>query len=170
LTQRAYLGGLDANACIEHAYPAFVEQNLAGRPISSWRDEELSEFCRHYNAGWAVCRSPAAIARFQAWLGTDPLITVSGSPPVCLYRLPARSFVLKGQARLLDADSRHIALADVIPEDGQIVVSMHYQAGLRVSPKKVQIEREPDPCDPIPFIRLRMPGPVSRLTLTWQEP
>src|SRR5205823_8611891 len=26
LTDRAYLGGLDANACIEHAYAAFVEQ------------------------------------------------------------------------------------------------------------------------------------------------
>jgi hypothetical protein len=170
LTQRAYLGGLDANAGIEHAYPAFVEQNLAGRPISSWGDEELAEFCRHYNAGWAVCRSPEAIRRFQAWLGTDPVVSVSGSPPACLYQLPARSFVLKGQARFLDADGRHIALADVIPEDGRIVLSMHYQAGLRVSPNRVLIEREPDPCDPIPFVRLRMPGPVSRLTLTWQEP
>lgn len=169
-TKRAYLGGLDANACIEHAYPAFVDQNLAGRPIGSWRNEELDEFCRHYNAGWAVCRSPAAVGRFQAWLGTDSFVTVPGSPPFCLFQLPPRSFVLQGQARLVQADCRHIALADVIPEDGKVVLSLHYQAGLRVSPSRVQLEKEPDAYDPIPLIRLRMPGPVARLTLTWQEP
>jgi hypothetical protein len=170
LTERTYLGGLEANACIEHTYPALVDQNLAGRPLGSWRDEALAEFCRHYNAGWAVCRSPAAAARFRAWLGTDPIVTIPGSPPVCLYQLPARSFILKGQARLLSADCRHIALADIDPEDGIIVLSMHYQAGLRVSPSRVQIEKEPDPYDPIPFIRLRVPGTVARLTLTWQRP
>jgi len=169
-TSRAYLSGLDANACIEHAYPAFVEQNLAGRPICSWRDDELAEFCRHYNAGWAVCCSPAAIARFQSWLGKGPVATISGAPPVCLYQLPPCSFILKGQARLLHVDAGHIALADLTPEDGQVVLSMHFQSGLRASPSRVQLEREPDPCDPIPFIRLRMSGPVARLTLTWREP
>ena len=171
LTGRAYLGGLDANACIEHAYPAFVELKLAGRPISSWRDEELSEFCRHYNAGWAVCRSPAAIARFHDWLGTDPIATIAGSPPASLYELQPRSFILKGHARLLSADARHIALADVDPEDGKVVLSLHHQPGLRASPSsRVQIEKEPDPYDPVPFIRLRLPGPVARLTLTWRPP
>jgi hypothetical protein len=170
LTERAYLGGLDANAGIEHAYPTFVEQSLAGRPISSWRDEELTDFCRHYNAGWAVCRSPAATARFRAWLGADPIFTIAGSSPISIYQLPARSFILKGQARLLHADYRHIALADLIPEDGKVVLSLHYQAGWQVSPNRVQIDKEPDPYDPIPFIRLRLPGPVARLTLTWQPP
>jgi hypothetical protein len=84
--------------------------------------------------------------------------------------LPASAFILKGQARLLSADCRHIALADLDPEDGEIVLSMHYQAGLQVSPSRVRIEKEPDPYDPIPFIRLRVPGPVARLTLTWQPP
>jgi hypothetical protein len=170
LTERAYLGGLDANACIEHTYPSFVDQKLAGRPIAGWRDEELHEFCHRYNAGWAVCRSPAALARFRDWLGTEPIATVSGSSPAYLYQLPQDSFILKGRAQFLYADWRSIALADVTPEDGKVVLSMHYQAGLRVSPSRVQIEKEPDPYDPIPFIRLRVPGPVARLTLTWQPP
>jgi hypothetical protein len=170
LTDRAYLGGLDANACIEHAYPGLVEQKLAGRPIASWRDEELRDFCHHYNVGWAVCRSPVAAARFRAWLGTEPTATISGSSPVYLFELPPGSFVLKGRAQFLHADWRHIALADVIPEEGIVILSMHYQAGLRVSPSRVQIEKEPDPYDPIPFVRLRVPGPVARLTLTWQPP
>jgi hypothetical protein len=170
LTDRAYLSGLDANACIEHAYPSFVNQKLAGRPIASWRDEELRGFCRRYNAGWAVCRSPAAVARFRAWLGTEPIATVSGSSPVYLYQLPLGSFILKGRAQFLYADWRSVALADVTPEDGKVILSMHYQAGLRVSPSRVQIEKEPDPYDPIPLVRLRVPGPVARLTLTWQPP
>jgi hypothetical protein len=170
LTDRAYLGGLDANACIEHTYPAFVRLNLAGRPIGSWRDEELSDFCRHYNAGWAVCRSPAATARFRAWLGRDPVASIAGSPPAFLYELPPPSFALKGHARLLSADFRHISLADVDPEDGRVVLSLHYQPGLCASPSRVQIEREPDPYDPVPLVRLRMPGPVARVTLTWRPP
>jgi hypothetical protein len=164
------LGGLDANPCIEHAYPAFVQLKLAGRPIGNWRDDELSDFCRRYNAGWAVCRSPAATARFRAWLGNDPIATIPGSPPASLYELRPRSFILEGRARVLSADSRHIALADVDPEEGKLVLSLHYQPGLRASPNRVQIEKEPDPYDPVPFVRLRMPGPVARVTLTWQSP
>ena len=33
-----------------------------------------------------------------------------------------------------------------------------------------QIEPLPDIDDPIPLVRLRMPGPVTRITLTWQDP
>src|SRR5262249_16269150 len=38
LTDRAFLGGLDAEAGIEHMYPSLVEQTLAGRHISTWTD------------------------------------------------------------------------------------------------------------------------------------
>jgi hypothetical protein len=169
LTERAYLGGLDPEAGIEHAYAGFVEQNLAGRPIGSWSDADLEAFCQRYNVGWAMCRSPAAIARFRSWRGAEPLAAVGTEPAAVLYRMRPRSFVLKGKARLLHSDFRHIALADLVPEEDQVVLSMHYQAGLRASPARVHIEQEPDPYDPIPFIRLRMSGPIARVTLTWQD-
>jgi hypothetical protein len=130
----------------------------------------LEGFCRRYQIGWVVCRSSAAIARFRAWTGATLVTSIGGDRVAGLYRLRPCSLALKGQARLLHADWRHITLADVVPEDGTVVLSLHYQAGLRVSPsRRVQIEKEPDPLDPIPFIRLRLPGPVARLTLTWQE-
>ena len=53
--------------------------------------------------------------------------------------------------------------------EGYVVLSWHYQTGLQVSPSRVEIEKEPDLYDPIPFIRLSMPGPVSRVTLTWKN-
>ena len=79
------------------------------------------------------------------------------------------SFVLKGKARVVQMDAHRIALADVEPEDGVVLLSLHYQDGFHTSPNTVRIERALDPFDPIPFLRLRMPGPVARLTLTWEE-
>jgi hypothetical protein len=174
LTERAYLGGLDPEGSIEHAYARFAEQLLLGRPIGNWTHEELEEFCQRYNIGWVVCASPTSAARFRAWATAEPITSVLSGGSSQLFRIHPRperphSIVLVGRARVLQADWQRISLADVIPEDGKIVLSLHYQAGLRASPSRVQIEREPDAQDPIPFIRLRVPGPVTRLTLTWQE-
>ena len=87
-----------------------------------------------------------------------------------LITLKPRSFVLKGQGRVIAADSKRITLADLVPEDGKVLLSLHYQAGIQASPSRVQVEREIDAYDPIPFIRLRLPGPVARVTLTWEDP
>jgi hypothetical protein len=169
LTERAFVGGLDPTNSIEYAYAGLVDQALAGRPIGEWSDADLEDFCRRYNVGWVVCWSPAALARLQAWPGADPTATLLDQSPGQLFTVKkTRSFVLKGHARWLGADRHRIALADVVPEDGHVILSLHYLAGLQASPSRVQIEREPDPYDPIPFIRLRVPGPVARVTLTWQ--
>jgi hypothetical protein len=64
-------------------------------------------------------------------------------------------------------EPQRVVLTDVVPEDGVVVVSLHYHHGWRVRPGWVDVEREPDPYDPIPFLRLRMPGPVARVTLVW---
>jgi tetratricopeptide (TPR) repeat protein len=76
VTERVYLGGLDPEASIEHAYANFVHQDLAGRPIERWRDEELTNFVRRYNVGWVACRSPAAVARFNLMLSKYGIETV----------------------------------------------------------------------------------------------
>lgn len=170
LTERSYVGGLDPDASIEHAYASLIEATLAGRPIADWSDAELEDYCRRYNIGWAVCWSPAAVERFRAWKSAEPAVAVADEDAGQLFSIrQPRSFVLKGQARWLGASRRRISLADVVPENGTIVLSLHHQAGLQASPGRVQIEREPDPFDPIPFIRLRVPEPVARVTLTWEE-
>src|SRR5262249_3431282 len=66
LTDRAFLGGLDANAGIEHEQTLrFAQQQLAGRWLRDWKDVELDDFFRRYNVGWVVCWSPGAISRLQ---------------------------------------------------------------------------------------------------------
>jgi hypothetical protein len=168
-TGRSFLGGLDPDALIEHSYARLGGQLLAGRPLADYSDDDLAEFCRRYNVGWVACWSPAALQRFHDWKAAEPVATLPGHGSAgCLFQVGTRSFVLKGQARVVRADAQRITLADVVPEDGKVVLSLHYQAGLQVSPGRVQLEREPDPRDPIPFIRLVTPGPVARVTLTWE--
>jgi len=171
LTGRTFIGGLDSEARLEHAYASLVDQELAGRPVGEWGDAELAQFCRRYNIGRVVCWSSAAVERLKAWPDARLIETLSDdSGPRYLFALSrAHSYLLKGRARWLHADCERIALADVAPEDGKVVLSLHYQAGMTASPGWVKIEREPDPNDPIPLIRLVVPTPVARITLRWRE-
>ena len=129
-------------------------------------------FCERYNIGWVVCWSPGSIARFRAWKTAEPVAAVHDAGAGCLFTLQRRrSFALEeSKAAWLRADCQRIALGDVVPnQNGEVVLSLHYQAGLQVSPSRVILERKVDPSDPIPFVRLRVPGPVARVTLTWEK-
>jgi len=171
LTDRAFVGGLDANAGIVHEKELrFADQMLADRWLRDWSDAELEDFFRRYNVGWAVCWSPAAIERLRAWRGVEAIATLSDGGTGCLFAIHrAKSYVLRGDARWLHADSRRIALGDVTPDEkGEVWLSLHYQTGLRAAPGQVQVEQVPNPND-IPFVRLRLPGPVTRVVLTWEN-
>jgi hypothetical protein len=169
LTERAFIGGLDPDACIEYAYANFTDQVLATRPLTDWTDKELDEYCQSYNIGWVVCWSPGAVKRFAAWKTATAVGPPNGQGPGCLFRLQRPlTFALRGQAQWLRADCQRIILGDVVPENGEVVLSLHYQAGMKASPQRVQIERDIDKQDPIPFVRLRVLEPVARITLTWE--
>jgi hypothetical protein len=170
LTGRPVIGGLDADGRLEHTSIGLRDGWLAGRPLDQWADGELESYCRRYNVGWVVASSRVAAERLSRLTWAERQ-TSGGTGTVELYRLDRpNSFVLRGQARWLSADSHAVALADVVPENGEVVLSLHYQNGWRVRPGNVRVEREPDAYDPIPFVRLRLPGPVARLTLEWSEP
>jgi hypothetical protein len=171
LTDRPFLGGLDADADIEHAHARLTSQTLAGQPLAEWTNAALAEFCRRYNVGWVVCWSPATIKRFREWPDAKETAPLECEGQGVLFSLPRNpgGFVLKGRAELLGADCERITLGNVEPDGDELVLCFHYQEGLRVLPSRVRIERELDPRDPIPFIRLKMSGPVTCLTLTWDK-
>lgn len=181
LTDRAYLGGLDPDAHVEHAFCGMRDGELNGRPFDEWTPYERSEFCRRYNVGWVVCRTPAAVG----WWARDPTAKEVGryrdGGEVVLFELKRpRSFVLndptvrveeRASATWERADRRKLVLTDVVPNGaGEVVLSLHYQPGMRVSPTVIHIDGDKDLFDPIPMVKLRMPGPVSRVTLTWENP
>jgi hypothetical protein len=184
-TGRAFIGGLDPDADIEHTAAGFRDQMLGGRPLDDWSDAELDRYCTRYNIGWVACWSPAAVARFRRWAAADAGAAVplpspvlhapaAGEPdaddsPGWLFPLRRKhSFALQGEARWLHADTRSIALGDVVPDaKGEVVLSVHHQAGLRAFPSRVRIEECKDGRDPVSLVRLRVAGPVARVTLTW---
>jgi hypothetical protein len=165
---RPFVGGLDPEGVLEHASCALRAGTLAGRPLAAWNDSELDSYARRYNIGSVVCASTAAKDRFERWPAAETVRSIDPNAEWRVYRIGRpHSFVLKGHAKQFEADARRVTLADVVPEDGELVLSLHYQDGCRARPAWVRVERELDAYDPIPFIRLRMPGPLGRITLTW---
>jgi hypothetical protein len=78
--------------------------------------------------------------------------------------------VLIGSAQWLRADSECISLGDVTPKNGQVLLSLHYQEGMRVTPSRVRLERAETLSDPIDFVRLVIPDRhVARVTITWDK-
>ena len=51
-----------------------------------------------------------------------------------------------------------------------MILSFHHQPELRVAPPTVWPVAAPDAFDPTPFLKLKLVGPVSRVTLTWEHP
>jgi hypothetical protein len=168
LTERAFIGALASAADGDAAYPTLSNGALAGRPITLWSDAELEAFCRRYNVGWIVTATSTAADRLTKWSLAEPRATIGARRLFALKR--PLTFVLKGQVRDVTADRFSISLADVVPEHGDVVLSFHYHEGLRARPGWIKVEREPDPYDPIPLVRLQVIAPAARVTLTWDRP
>jgi hypothetical protein len=170
LTGRTFIGGLDAERNCEHTRIGLAAGELAGQPMAQWNDVALEAYCRRYAVGWIVCWSPAAFQRLKTWSAATMVADLHDGGHGYLFRIHPEtcSLILKGQAEVVHADSHHITLADVVPDNGVVVLSLHYQRHLVASPSRVQIEREEDAGDPVGFLRLRMSGPVARVTLTWR--
>ncbi|MBN9519285.1 hypothetical protein J0H58_12305 [bacterium] len=181
LTNRSYLGGLDPGSGVEHCTCGLRDGALNGRPLGDWTDADLDHFCRWYNVGWVVARSPAAADRW----GRHPAATAvarltEGGRPVVVFALDRpRSFVLSGSAVWEGAAPNRITLTNVVPDrDGYVTLSLHSVDGLRVYPTYILRshgdDSEKDPAavgaDPVNHVRLRVPGPVPRVTLVWENP
>ena len=170
LTGRTFLGGLDPDGFIEPSSACLNHLSREGRPIASWRDHDLDAYCKRYHIGWIVAWSPAVIERFAAWPGVEKLEPVRDDVDGWLFRVKQPgSFAIKGKAELVEATPRYITLKGVEPDAGVVVLSLHYQAGMRVSPGRVQIEAEKTGDDFIGFVRLRLAEPAARVTITWQK-
>jgi len=169
LTQRPYLGGLSPDISIDHMHARLADGRLVNRPVGDWTDEEVAAFFDRYNVTRAICRTPESIARFRR-LPSAAVVADFQDGAGVMFAIDRRpTYVLKGRAVVTQMDWKRVALSDIEPdEEGVVVLSLHYHTHWRVTPGYVMIERDVDVTDPIPMIRLRVPGPVSRLTMTWK--
>jgi hypothetical protein len=177
-TQRFYLSGLSSHAAVEHAGVRLANGRLAGKPLGEWVSGELDFdlFCQRFNVGWVVCKEEATIR----WLSSRPKDKLVAALPNgrCLYAIHRSTpvdgsngsgYVLRGSGRVLRCDDRVLTLADLVPEGGQILLSLHYHPRITASSERVRIAKEADPHSSVPFLRLELPGPMTRLTLRWSE-
>ena len=68
----------------------------------------------------------------------------------------------KRSAQLLHADPQRIVLGDLIPQQGRLVLSFHYQAGMRVTPSRIQLEKDDEKIPQRAYVReVRNPEDVS---------
>jgi hypothetical protein len=173
-TNCAFLGGLDPESGVEHSYCAMCSRQLNGRALCEWSDCDLLAFCQWYNVGWVVARNPSAIERWSKLSEAKPLaqLTENGQPVVFYALDRPKSYILKGTANWESANTRRIILTNVVPDKGEVHLSLHMLEGLRVSPSYVRVEPLPDRTgrDPVHLVRLRTPGPVPWMTLMWENP
>jgi hypothetical protein len=172
LTDRSFLGGLDAGTTIDAmTCPVRGRVDFAtADPAQCVRD--LTAIAERLNVGWVVCRAQDS-DKWRALPGTAEWGRGrDGDDDIVLFRLDRNhSYVSKGAGNLERADRRKLVFTDLRPDaNGTASLSFHEVPGLRVHPPTVRLESELDPFDPTPTIRLRLPGPVTRVTITWQSP
>jgi hypothetical protein len=172
LTDRPILGGLDPGACVEHVFCGLGSGKLNTRPFADWTPSERTAFVQRYNVGWVLCRTPAAADFWREEPTARELGRFRDGSEVILFQIDRPySYILVGSAIVERIQRGRVVLTDVIPNSaGEVVLSLHHQPGLRAGPTGVTVDTDKDPFDPIPMIKLLIPGPVSRVALTWHNP
>ena len=173
ILNRGLIGGLSPVVRIEHQQASLREGKLAGRSVLEWTDSELNGFIKTYRINLIVARTDNSISRWSKY--PDAIAAKKGSyegknGKWVVFKLPDQiGLAVVGTARVVHMGTDKVTLADVVPENGSVVLSLHYQRGMKVRPERVKIERELDSHDPIPLIRLKSDEPISRLELEWDE-
>ena len=91
---------------------------------------------------------------------------LEGERSYAIYRVERpRSYFLRGKGRIVAVAPNRVELADVEPEGGSVVVSLHWLDTWKSDPP-LTLKPEPTPGDPVEFVRIDLPGPVARVVLT----
>lgn len=169
LTQRPFIGGLTPDQCVDHLYARLADGKLMNRAVNQWSDDELNRLFQRYNITRVIAWTADSKDRFGKMSSMRRVSELKeGGIMYAIDRRPG--YFLKGSGLVTQMDWKRVALADVKPDaDGVVVISLHHHHQWRVTPGYVTIEKDVDVNDPIPMIRLRLPDPVARVTLTWQD-
>jgi hypothetical protein len=88
-----------------------------------------------------------------------------GESAYAVYRLERpHSYFLKGKGRVVNVEPDRVELADLEPDGGEVIVSLHWIESWKSDPP-VPIIASPMPPDPIDFVKIKLTGPVDRLVL-----
>ncbi len=166
--ERSFVGGLGRAEVvnIEPLQVRLAMGSLMGKSIELWNQSDLTAFINDWNIGW-VCAFQAV--SIQRWLAMPGAIVVAELPQGGkLIRLPRRfSYCKQGHATLNFTGQRRLILTNLVPQDGQVVLSLHYHATMHTVNNKARLDTWQHAFDGIPMLRLRISGPMERLTIEW---
>ncbi|WP_435010845.1 hypothetical protein P12x_002131 [Tundrisphaera lichenicola] len=90
---------------------------------------------------------------------------IEGENRYAIYRIERpHSYFLKGKGRIVEASPNRIELADVEPDGGAVVLSLHWLETWVTDPP-LKVGPEPESPDPVDFVRIEVPGPTPRIVL-----
>ena len=91
---------------------------------------------------------------------------LEGEREYAIYRVDRpRSYFLRGKGRIVSVGPNRIELADIEPEGGAVVVSLHWLDTWRSDPP-LTLRPEPMPPDPVDFVRIEVEKPTGRIILS----
>jgi len=163
LLPRQLIGGPLPNAFIRHHYASFYDGRFLNRPIQDYDDRELLEKMDLYNLRWAVAWSPEAKARLNNFSYARKAASFDDLEVFEISRRP--DWFLQG-AGVLRADYDRIELMNLKPENGIVVLKMHWLDGFKANPG-CEIYRHEAGGDPIGFIGLK--NPASEVVLRYEH-
>ena len=106
----------------------------------------------------------AAMVR-RAGISVARRYMLEGERSYAIYRLELpHSYFLKGRGRVVAVEPNRIELADIEPDGGAAILSLHWLDGWRSEPP-VTLRSEPAPPDPVDFVRIETSKPIPRLIL-----
>jgi hypothetical protein len=124
----------------------------------------VPRYCTHYRP---FAPEPHTLRALQE--RTDPATVMKylsqAESRYAIYRVERpHSFFLRGTGRVSSVDANRVELSDVVPDGGEVVLSLHWLDTWRVDPP-LPVSPAPVPGDPVPFVRIKLDDPAERVVL-----
>jgi hypothetical protein len=162
--KREYLCGPRPMYPIKHSYASFTNGVLFEKDISTYTLKELKMIFDAYNIKWIVCWNNTSNVFFrQCKEYITPLAEIDKFTIYEVKRSP--SFFLKGKGQVY-SDYNRLDLKNIVPEDGEIIISYHWMKELKIIPSGT-IERFFVGGDPVGFIKIKNPSPSFSIINTY---
>ncbi|HMO35552.1 MAG TPA: hypothetical protein PKA06_05880, partial [Gemmatales bacterium] len=166
--ERNFVGGLGRaeQVLIEPLQVRLASGNLLGKPIEHWSLNDLHSLVNDWNIGWVAAFHPETIQRWLRYPDSEVVAALPGTGQLIKLKRYGQ-YCKQGYVRWQTQTRRQIVFTDLMPENGHIVLSLHHHLGMRLLNSKARIETWQQSFDGIPMIKIKIPEPMERLTITW---
>lgn len=161
------LGGMGPGPFLDCFWLRLADGDLAGKPLSAWTPNDWADLCRRFNIGWVVTAEATTRQTLLRLGGVAKETPMPGGRHLLTLNRP-HSYFLKGTGRL-EFDRGRVCLQDLQPVEGEVIVSLHYLAGMQATLSRVRLAGVAQKDDPLPLLQLQLAQPVSRVTLFGPE-